>query len=152
MNERHHRLYYWIQVCSAQLRRQANAELSQRAGLTATQLGALFFISQHEGCLLKELAAGLHIGGSAITTLVGRLERQELVTRGRSERDGRAYCLRLTPQGKAAIGRAVPRVAQLNDWIAKDFTDEELAVVTRFLQTTVERIQTLPTNPQEEES
>ncbi|MEN0066697.1 MAG: MarR family transcriptional regulator [Myxococcota bacterium] len=132
-------LYYWIQVCSTQLRRRANAALTEVVDLTATQLGALFIIHEQQACLLKELAEALHVNGSAITTLASRLEQRKLVVRERSPEDGRAYQLTLTDAGRNAVERAKPRLKAMNYWLREGFTPDELAVVLRFLTTTVER-------------
>ena len=106
-----------FQVCSTLTRRRVNAELDRSIGLTATQIGALFYIRGSDGCTLKDLASALHVNGSAITTLVSRLEQRELVMRERSAQDGRAFQLSLTPAGHTAVEHAEPQLGELNAWI-----------------------------------
>lgn len=131
MTQRRH--FYWIQLASAHSRKRANRDL-ETAGLTVSQLGALYVIAQGEACALKDLAAALHINASAVTTLSGRLRKAGLVSLQASEHDRRVSLLRLTPKGRKAISDARPLLAEMNQGLQAGFTAEELQVVERFLR------------------
>jgi len=129
------RLFYWMQVASAHLRKQANLGLESR-GLTATQLGAMYALAeQPTGVPLKQLARTLRVRPSAVTTLSRRLQRDGYATASPSEEDARVSLLRLTDHGRQSLKEATPLLNAFNDALTAQFSEDELAVVHRFLST-----------------
>ncbi len=137
------RAYYWTQICAAEMRRAADRELRKSSSISAVQLGALFYIRENAPCLLSELARGLRVNGSAVTTLAGRLERDGLIERRRSEEDKRAFQLTVTERGDDAIKDARPVLNRLNSALQRDFSKEELETVERFLKTTTRYLESV---------
>lgn len=137
-------LYYWVQVCSTQLRRRTDAALRETVGLTATQFGALYFIERSGGCRLSELATALHVNSSAVTTLASRLENNGMIRRERSQEDGRAYLVSATPEGRRALRRAHAQLEAFDSWVKEGFTADELETVMRFFRSTVDRLSSPP--------
>ncbi len=127
------RLFHLMDRAHRALFRAAERELVSELGITPVQLGALFFVGEHDKCLAGELARGLDLNNSAVTGLAGRLEKAGLITRAPCPEDGRAQRLSLTKKGTEAVKRAVPSVAAWNKRIASDFTDAELETIDRFL-------------------
>ena len=127
------RLYFWLQVAASSLRTLADRSL-EAEGLTSTQMGALFVIGERGSCLSKDLASALRVNASAVTPLVARLVRDGFVLRERSADDGRAHSLSLTPAGAQAVTASLPKLMRLNQGLQEGFSDEELAVVGRFLR------------------
>jgi DNA-binding MarR family transcriptional regulator len=68
-----------------------------------------------------------------MTGLVDRMVRAELVERRADPKDGRAFRLHLTPHGEVAREEAKSGVEGLNAHLTEGFTDEEIAVVSRWL-------------------
>ena len=68
-----------------------------------------------------------------VTGLVGRMEDNGLIQRRPCEQDGRSTRLYLTAKGRAAVAQAQPVLARVNAQLTKGFTQDELAVVARFL-------------------
>ena len=62
---------------------------------------------------ITELAASEAIAQPSVTTLVGRLERQGLVTRGPDPSDARAVLVALTDDGREALRRLGSRRAAI---------------------------------------
>lgn len=133
------RLYFLLTQAEHALSKRAAATLSARLDISPVQCGALMFVRKHEGCLLKELSDGLGLNSSAITGLVARMERDELLRREACSEDGRASRLHLTARGRRAVEAALPLVRALNTAMTAGFTAEELEVVSRFLVTMVDR-------------
>lgn len=129
------RLFYEVQVASASLQRGARAMLAPEA-LTPAQVGALFVVEAQEGCRLKVLAEALRINASAVTALVGRLEKAGRIELRACPEDGRARGVFLTAHGREGLAKARPMLDTLNAALEDAFTDEELEVVERFLRTT----------------
>jgi DNA-binding MarR family transcriptional regulator len=91
--------------------RQAIARLSRRlrrhqlAGLTPTQLAALYTVDQAGPLRLSDLAAAEGIAPSTLTRLVSVLEERGYVQRCAVAGDARASKLTITPQGHDVLDR-----------------------------------------------
>jgi DNA-binding MarR family transcriptional regulator len=124
---------FLLNVAHRRVQRYVEAKMAARGGLTAAQSGALFVLGQKDGALIGEAAEALDLAPSAMTGLVDRMVRAELVERRPDPKDGRAFRLHLTPHGEAAREEAKSGVEGLNAHLTEGFTDEEIAVVSRWL-------------------
>ena len=104
-------------------------------GVSGVQIGALFYLKQNPNSLLKTMSEALFLDDSAITGLVKRLERIELVSRERCASDGRAFRLSLTSKGLDTIEQVIPYLKEFNRSIESQFSDEELDIVAKYLKT-----------------
>jgi DNA-binding MarR family transcriptional regulator len=127
------RLYYKLNQSQHLLSKRVNAELADTLGIKTAQLGAVFFLIDHDGCMLKELSAGLGLNNSAITTLVIRMEEAGLLTRESCSVDGRSYRIYLTKKAKSIGQKAIPMTKELHKRMINGFTDKEIDTVIRFL-------------------
>ena len=118
-----------------------NSALASGAGITAAQAGALAFIENNNGCTLTELSRGLMLDNSAITGLVDRLEKRELVMRNMSAGDRRAITVRLTDEGKKAANTALPVVKEFNAALQEGFSPDEVDAFRRVLVSIIDRFQ-----------
>jgi DNA-binding MarR family transcriptional regulator len=132
--------------------RQAIARLSRRlrrhqqAGLTPTQVAALYTVEQSGPLRLSDLAAAEGIAPSTLTRLVAVLEERGYVKRYAVAGDARASKLTITPAGReviehirqesttalagslallspeqlAALEAALPAIEQLADGVPRD--------------------------------
>ena len=122
LNRAHHRL-----------NKRANRELMATSGISVTQGGALAFLIGNDGCLLKELSAGLGLNNSAITGLVERMERAGLIEKRTCDRDSRSFRVYITQRGLDAAVNSLSLLKKMNGAIEKSFTSAELDVIARFL-------------------
>src|SRR5690242_6488849 len=67
------------------------------------QLATLRFIQEHDGPLMKDVAAYLRIAPPSATTFIDNLAKAGLVRRLASSRDRRRVRVRLTPKGAKAL-------------------------------------------------
>jgi DNA-binding MarR family transcriptional regulator len=104
---------------------------------SVTQLAALLYIVKHSGCLQKDLAKALSLNKSAMTGLIVRMEKNELLERFVSDEDARAIKLYPTQKGVQKTLDLMPFIDELNDLFSEDFTDEAalLANLTLVLPT-----------------
>jgi DNA-binding MarR family transcriptional regulator len=79
--------------------------------LTRSQVLVLYYIEQHPGCYMGEVAKVLDVSVSAITQVVDRLEQKRYVIRGTDPSDRRIYTLNLTSGGQAQVSEL--RVLQI---------------------------------------
>jgi len=63
----------------------------------------LFYVAQHPGCHMGQVAKTFNVTLSAITQIVDRLVQKQFLTRGSNPTDRRVYILELTPEGKALV-------------------------------------------------
>src|SRR5689334_9420252 len=75
-------------------------------GLTPRQASILRILAAREGARLSDLAAAAEITPSAMTRVLDKLERRNLVQRVRgAQDDGRAARVEITPEGRRVRGR-----------------------------------------------
>lgn len=127
------RLFNLLSLARQNLFRSADAVFTAELGYSGTQVVALFALQGEEGCQLKDLARALQLKNSAVTGLVARMEENGLIVRARSARDARAGVLHLSERGRDVLKAALPLLDSLNRQLKAGFTEQELAVVARFL-------------------
>lgn len=141
------RLYFLLNVAQQALRKRMDEEGVARTGLTSAQMGVLFYIAKHDGCLLKDLGRGLGVKNAAITGLVARTEKTGCIKRKASSIDGRATHLHLTAKGQ----RKLEEIKRLNEELGRElksgFIEAELETVARFFQ----HVMTVSKRDEEEE-
>jgi len=80
--------------------------LWQRASeldLTYAQSQVLFYVADHAGCPMGEVAKAFGVTLPAVTHIVDRLEQKQFVHRGDDPADRRVYVLELTREGKSLV-------------------------------------------------
>lgn len=71
--------------------------------LTYSQGQVLYYVEQHPGCRMGEVARAFEVTVSAMTQIVDRLEQKTYLRRGVDPSDRRVYTLDLTPGGRALV-------------------------------------------------
>ncbi len=127
------RLIFLLNAGHRRVQRWIEAKMAAKGGLTAAQSGVLFFLGERDGALIGEAADALDLAPSAMTGLIDRMTRAELVERHADPKDGRAMRLRLTDKGRAAHEAAKAGLDGLNAHLTEGFTPEEIGVVARWL-------------------
>jgi DNA-binding MarR family transcriptional regulator len=80
--------------------------LWQRASaldLTYAQSQVLFYVGDHPGCHMGDVAKAFRVTLPAVTHIIDRLEEKQFVVRGDDPADRRVYVLELTRAGKALV-------------------------------------------------
>jgi DNA-binding MarR family transcriptional regulator len=86
------------------------AEISTSA-LTPRQFAVLAAVADEEGLTQTGLVERTGIDRSTLADIVSRLLGRGLIQRRRAKDDGRAYAIKLTPQGAKALREAQPGAA-----------------------------------------
>ncbi|MEN0063456.1 MAG: MarR family transcriptional regulator [Myxococcota bacterium] len=131
------RLYLALQVAGHRVRAIADQQAKDALGVTAAQLGMLYVVGSQPGCSQRDLAQHLQVRESGVTQAMARLEALGLIRRER--RDGRSLALFLTEAGAKVNEGSRPLGTLLEDRLAEGFTNDELDIVQRFLQTATDR-------------
>ncbi len=133
------RLIFLIGQARQRLYTHLDRVLTDQAGVTTAQAGALFFLQQHDGCLLLALSRGLQLDKSAITRLAGRLEKKGLIERRPCRQDRRAVRVHLTLVGQQAASRCLAIVRERSTAIKADFWPSEIESFRRILKAVIQR-------------
>ncbi|HEY9148344.1 MAG TPA: MarR family transcriptional regulator, partial [Gammaproteobacteria bacterium] len=80
--------------------------LMQQAGFTGPQLLVLQALGAHEEMSAGDLAREVNLSQGTVTSILGRLEKRELIQRIRSHTDRRKVYVTLTEEGKAQLASA----------------------------------------------
>ena len=117
----------------------ANARTFEQLGVSSAQLAALYYVAKRPGCSMTEIADVLDLNKSAMSATVHRLVHAGHLRRDPHPRDGRANLLFLTPKGEAIRAQSLPIIRRLTAQLTEGFTDDDMAVIFRFLNSVVER-------------
>ncbi|GAB2915688.1 MarR family winged helix-turn-helix transcriptional regulator [Nonomuraea fastidiosa] len=84
-------------------------ELGERHGLGPSEFEVLDRIVHHDRKLrIQELCDEVHLSQSALSRVVGRLEKAALVSRGVCDADRRGVFVSITEEGRARHAEALP--------------------------------------------
>ena len=128
------RLYYLFNRAQHHLRKLVDRVCIERVGVSSAQVGALFLIAQQPGCTQADVASTIGQDESAITTMLRRMERGELIERRRNPDDGRSKLVYLTPTGERRVKEISQLLVHFNAQLTKGFSVDEIETVLRFMQ------------------
>jgi DNA-binding MarR family transcriptional regulator len=133
------RLFFLLNMAQRKLFNYVDKACEDALDTSVTQLAALLYIVKHSGCLQKDVAKALSLNKSAVTGLIVRMEKNELLERFVSDEDARAIKLYPTPEGVQKTLDLMPFIDELNKLFSEDFTDEEIKTVLKFLNFVIKR-------------
>ena len=133
------RLFFLLNMAQRKLFNYVDKACEDALDASVTQLAALLYIVKHSGCLQKDVAKALALNKSAVTGLIVRMEKNELLERFVSDEDARAIKLYPTPEGVQKTLDLMPFIDELNTLFSEDFTDEEITTVLKFLNFVIKR-------------
>jgi DNA-binding MarR family transcriptional regulator len=104
-------------------------------GLTPRQASLLRILAEREGARLSDLAAAAEISPSAMTRVLEKLERRDLVRRIRgAKEDGRAAMVEITPEGRRVHTRIDEMVCDRSQSIMDAIPERQRAQVLSALE------------------
>jgi len=129
------RLFFLINMAQHRMFKFADAQCEEHLGISVTQAAALMFIAKNEGCLQKNLSKALGLNNSAVTGLVGRMNKNGLINRESCAEDGRASRLFISTLGQKKLPEIFPLIQTINEKLTEEFSEDEIETVIRFLNT-----------------
>jgi DNA-binding MarR family transcriptional regulator len=113
-------------------RRRAHAEFS-KVGITGGQPKILDFLSANDGSIQREIANSCNIEPATVTSILGSMEKAELIYRNQDPKDKRVLKVFLTDKGKMAQ-KEVERIFNLIDKECfEGFSEEEKSETIKIL-------------------
>lgn len=126
-------LLFKLNLAQRALMKEADRQLKTVVSASATQIAALIYIYHNQGCQLVDLSNELFQNKSAITTLVERMVKANLIQKEPDIMDKRAFRLHVTEKGKDALKQALPLLNEYDTDICSGFTPSEIKIIDLFL-------------------
>lgn len=99
-------LCFPLYACAREIIKQYTP-LLDKLGLTYTQYVTMMVLWEHKSLTARELGRILYLDSGTLTPLLKKLEARNLLTRKRSEDDGRNLIVTITGEGEALKDQAV---------------------------------------------
>jgi DNA-binding MarR family transcriptional regulator len=107
-------------------------------GINLTDGRCIDLLDVHGAMTAGELAQAASLSPGAVTTVLDRLERLDLVNRTRDEADRRRVLVDITPQARELAWSMYGPIAGYAREYLDALTDEEIEVINRFLEMATE--------------
>jgi len=133
MNASKLRLYHRLQVAAHAVQKAADRVVSTAAQLTTAQAAVLTIVAAGDGVTQRDVAIALHLNESAVTAMVLRLVRLQMLERVRSEDDPRAWHLSLSKRGRTALAASRAAFASINGRIEGQLSQREIERLVEYL-------------------
>ncbi|MGA7115913.1 MAG: MarR family winged helix-turn-helix transcriptional regulator, partial [Hyphomicrobium sp.] len=108
-------------------------------GITARQFVVLSVVDGLEDPSQTALCEISGIDRSTLADIVRRLVSRGLLSRRRTRQDARMYAVRITPEGKEVLQRALPIAAKVDESLVESLSPEQREEFSTYLQKVVSR-------------
>ncbi|WP_088224996.1 MarR family transcriptional regulator [Desulfosporosinus sp. FKB] len=102
--------------------------------ITPSQFYVLTVVWENDGLKFKELAKRLEMDGSTLTSILDRMERQDLVERRDDPEDRRSLLVCLKEKARANILEITNLAEKMDQEIKERFSREEYAIFEKVLE------------------
>ena len=110
----------------------------QGESLTPRQFAVLSAVSKEQGLNQTNLVKVTGIDRSTLADIIQRMLKKGLITRKRTENDGRAYSVFLTPIGQQMLDEALPNVLTADQQVLEALPEESREVFLNSLHKIIE--------------
>ena len=117
----------------AHLFRRVTSAAFAREGITRSQPWILDYLSEHDGCIQRELADRSHFDPASITSALAGMEEQGYVRRESVKGDKRALRVYLTELGREKQAYVQKVFAAAEERALTGFTDGECTALEEYL-------------------
>src|SRR5215204_4316849 len=105
-DDHHQSLRLWLRMlsCTTRIENEIRSRLRATFGITLPRFDLMAQLERHpDGLRMGELSKRMMVTGGNITGITDQLEQEKLVMRVPDPKDGRAYSVKLTPEGRSAF-------------------------------------------------
>jgi DNA-binding MarR family transcriptional regulator len=121
--DHHQSLKLWLRMlsCTVKIETEIRTRLRATFGITLPRFDLMAQLERYpQGLRMGELSKRMMVTGGNITGITDQLEQEKLVVRVPDPKDGRAYSVKLTAEGR----RAFTEMAEVHEgWIAELLQD-----------------------------
>lgn len=137
--------HYFMLMNHTLFQKQAFEQLADTP-LSIGQPKVLDFLYEHDGCMQKEIAEGCLLEPATVTSLLSRMEREELIRRVTKDGDRRSLYVFLTPYGKEMSERVRQAMQTIESRALSDFRPDEQKILMQLLARIHFNLQSWPTD------
>ncbi|KZK83138.1 Organic hydroperoxide resistance transcriptional regulator [Pseudovibrio sp. Ad13] len=121
---------------AARLRQKLQTAVTEACDLTLSEKELLGRVQQSGGEVrMSDISSALMFTEGGATKIIGRLEKQGLVTRHRSQEDKRVILINITEEGESKLATALSAMANVAyPLLSKVYSEEECAQMSRLLE------------------
>ncbi|WP_233143934.1 MarR family winged helix-turn-helix transcriptional regulator [Lottiidibacillus patelloidae] len=113
--------------------KQKGREMLADYEITPPQFIALQWLLEHGDLTIGELSSKMFLACSTTTDLIDRMEKNELVTRVRDEKDRRVVQIHLLPKGNDIISEVIKKRQQYLSDKLEGFSKEEVEALQKSM-------------------
>ena len=125
----------FVQTCDA-VSKYGNARLYRENSLSTIKYMVLQILAFNDGTMTpSEIAEWTFRERHNVTTLLKRLERDELIKTERKEKDRRFVNVMLTDRGRTALGQATPTAKEIVNQVMQSISESDAAVLEQLVKT-----------------
>ena len=129
-----------LNVLSRKISRKYNSKCLEY-GITAPQSCVLFDLLDHEGSNVKDIAARVQLDSSAVTGVIDRLYKEELVKREEDPNDRRSLNIYLTAKGRQLAEDLFPTGREFNLYLRSLLDEDRAETFEKLLKAIDEKVQ-----------
>ncbi len=132
--------HFLLMITQASVQRSIMHRL-KNTGLTPGQPKVLEYLGEHNGARPGEIARSCHIEAPTLTSILNRMERDELIIRKAPPGDHRAVQVYMTEKGKVFQKRIVSEFASIDDEALQGLSEAEKETFIKTLKTVYQNLQ-----------
>ncbi len=125
-------LHYYLMANHSLFHKAIFASI-KHIGLTSGQPKILDYLSEHDGAVQKDIAAGCCIEPATLTSILNGMEKEKLVERKKNDNNRRSYHIFLTSKGNALCEIIRQEFAAIEYKALAGFTTEEKQLLNAYL-------------------
>ena len=134
------RITWLIKLAEREVGKELDREL-RHSGLTKSQFGVLQALVHLERASSAALARTVFVTPQAMVGIVAGLERKGFIRRKTSRASARVIEATVTAAGRVAYDEGVDMIRKVDDMLAAEFTDAELAALNDYLERMINVVQ-----------
>ena len=109
-------------------------------GLKPGNQRILFYISNHPGCLQRDIADNCDVDPSTLSTVLSNLEKKGFIERRRFEKNNRSNAIYITEEGKKQSDKATEFLLETSKIALNGFTDKEADELRSYLERIIDNL------------
>lgn len=126
-------LHYKLRACHMNCQKAIVSDIKKKTGLRPGEPKILEFLSEHEPCEQKDIAAGCNLDSASVTGILGRMETRGLVMREMKNGNRRSLYVSMTEHGKEMMQDVEETFALVDRQAIKGLSGEEISELMRLL-------------------
>ena len=109
-------------------------------GLKPGNQRILFYVSNHPGCLQRDIAENCDVDPSTLSTVLSNLEKKGFIERRRFEKNNRSTAIYITKEGKKLSDTATEFLLATSKIALSGFSDKEADELRDYLTRIIDNL------------